>query len=105
MCEIRESTKIIDQALDGLPEGECTLKIKPSFKIPEGEYYNRIESSRGEMGCYIVSKGEKKPYRLKLRGSSYNHFMIIPELVEGIKVADMVALFASMDIILPEIDR
>ena len=105
MCEIRESTKIIDQALDGLPEGECTLKIKPSFKIPEGEYYNRIESSRGEMGCYIVSKGEKKPYRLKLRGSSYNHFMIIPEIVEGIKVADMVALFASMDIILPEIDR
>jgi NADH-quinone oxidoreductase subunit D len=105
MCEIRESTKIIDQALDGLPEGECTLKIKPSFKIPEGEYYTRIESSRGEMGCYIVSKGEKKPYRLKLRGSSYNHFMIIPEIVEGIKVADMVALFASMDIILPEIDR
>ncbi len=105
MCEIRESTKIIDQALDGLPEGECTLKIKPSFKIPEGEYYNRIESSRGEMGCYIVSKGEKKPYRLKLRGSSFNHFMILPDIVEGIKVADLVALFASMDIILPEIDR
>jgi NADH-quinone oxidoreductase subunit D len=105
LCEIRESLKIIEQALDGLPEGECTMKIKPSFKIPEGEYYNRIESSRGEMGCYIVSKGEKKPYRLKLRGSSFNHFMIIPEIVEGIKVADLVALFASMDIILPEIDR
>lgn len=105
LFEMRESTIIIDQALDGLPEGECTMKIKPSFKIPEGEYYARIESSRGEMGCYIVSKGEKKPYRLKLKGSSYSHLMVIPKIVKDLKIADLVALFASMDIIMPEIDR
>jgi NADH-quinone oxidoreductase subunit D len=103
--EIEQSTRIIDQALEGLPEGDPTMKIKPSFKIPEGEYYARIESSRGEMGCYIVSKGEKKPYRVKLRGSSFNNLMVIPEIVDGLKIADLVALFASMDIILPEIDR
>ncbi len=105
LVEMRESTKLIDQALDGLPEGDPTMKIRPSFKLPEGEYYARIESSRGEMGCYIVSRGEKKPYRLKLRGSSFNHVMIIPEIVKGLKIADLVALFASLDIVMPEVDR
>jgi len=105
IVEMREATRIIDQALDGLPEGDPTLKIKPSFKLPEGEHYTRIESSRGEMGCYIVSKGEKKPYRLKLRGSSFNHLMVLPEIVDGLLIADLVAMFASLDVIMPEIDR
>jgi len=105
IVEMREATRIIDQALDGLPEGDPTLKIKPSFKLPEGEHYTRIESSRGEMGCYIISKGEKKPYRLKLRGSSFNHLMVLPEIVDGLMIADLVALFASLDVIMPEIDR
>jgi NADH-quinone oxidoreductase subunit D len=105
LVEMREATKIIDQALDGMPEGDPTFKMKPSFKLPEGEHYARIESSRGEMGCYIVSRGEKKPYRIKLRGSSFNHLMAIPEIIEDHKIADLVAVFASFDIVMPEVDR
>ncbi|NIP42019.1 MAG: NADH-quinone oxidoreductase subunit D [candidate division Zixibacteria bacterium] len=105
VIEMRESTKLIDQALEGLPEGDPTFKVRASFKLPEGEHYARIESSRGEMGCYIVSQGEKKPYRLKLRGSSFNNLMIIPEISKGLKIADLVAIFASYDIVMPEVDR
>lgn len=105
VIEMQEATKIIDQALDGLPEGDPTYKMRASFKIPEGEYYSRIESSRGEMGCYIISKGEKKPYRIKLKGSSFNHLMAIPEIIEDHKIADLVAVFASFDIVMPEVDR
>lgn len=103
--EIKQSVKIIEQALDGLPEGDPTLKIKPSFKIPEGEYYARVEAPRGELGCYIVSDGKKKPYRLKLRGASYNNLLVIPEISTGCKIADLVAIFASFDIVMPEVDR
>jgi NADH-quinone oxidoreductase subunit D len=103
--EMREAAKIVRQALEGLPEGDFRSKVKPSFKPPAGECYTRIESARGEMGCYIISDGTNKPTRLKLRGSSYNHIMVIPELIDGMKIADLVALFASFDAVMPEVDR
>jgi NADH-quinone oxidoreductase subunit D len=103
--EMRESVKIVRQALDGLPEGEFRAKIRPSFKPAAGECYTRIESARGEMGAYIISDGTTKPTRVKLRGSSYNHIMVLPEIVNGLKIADLVAIFASFDAIMPEVDR
>ena len=105
--EMRESAKIVRQALDQLPEGEISAKFSPiTFKAPAGELYSRIENSRGEMGVYLQSRDkEKKPLRVKLRGSSYNHLQVMPELVKGHMIADVVAVMASMDIIMPDVDR
>ena len=102
---MRQSSRIIRQAVEGLPEGDCAVKAKPTFKAPEGEYIQRLESARGEIDCYIISKGEKKPWRVKLRGASYNHLMALPEICNGIKIADLVAIFASFDAVMPEVDR
>jgi NADH-quinone oxidoreductase subunit D len=88
-----------------LPEGDIKCKVKPKFKPPEGEVYSRIESARGEMGVYIRSDGTTKPMRLKLRGSSYNHLMLVPEISTDVLIADVVAIFATLDIIMPEVDR
>jgi NADH-quinone oxidoreductase subunit D len=107
MDEIRESLKIVEQALDGLPEGEIKAKTKPKFKPPAGEVYVRIENSRGEMGVYLVSDGTTKPVRLKARGGSFNQLQFLPEIVrgKGYLIADLVAIFATFDVILPEVDR
>ena len=103
--EMKESLKIIEQALDNLPEGDIKCKVKPKLKPPEGEVYSRIESARGEMGVYIRSDGTTKPMRVKLRGSSYNHLMLVPEIGTDCLIADLVAIFATLDIIMPEVDR
>ena len=107
LAEIKQSCNIIEQALDGLPEGPVQApKFKPmTFKPPAGEVYSRIENSRGEMGCYLVSDGTNKPFRLKLRGGSYNQLQALPYFGTGGMIADLVAIFASLDIILPEVDR
>jgi len=105
--EIKQSIRIIEQALDGLPGGEIKAKMKPVFKPPAGEVYVRIENSRGELGVYLVSDGGTKPLRVKTRGGSYNQLQFLPEIVRGrgYLVADLVAIFASFDIIMPEADR
>lgn len=103
--EIRQSARIVRQALDQMPDGPIRAKVTMNFKPGPGEVYSRIENSRGEMGIYLVSDGSPKPFRMRARGSSYNHLQAIPEIVKGLKVADLVAIFASMDIIMPEIDR
>jgi NADH-quinone oxidoreductase subunit D len=103
--EIRESIKIVRQALDGLPEGDHIAKMKPRLKVPEGQVFNRLESARGEMGCHIVADGSNKPLRVKFRGSSFNHIAVLPEIVKGVLIADLVAIFATMDVIMPEVDR
>jgi NADH-quinone oxidoreductase subunit D len=103
--EIRQSARIVRQALDQMPEGPVRAKVTMNFKAKPGEVYSRIENSRGEMGIHLVSDGTKKPYRIRARGGSYNHLMAVPEITKGLKIADLVAIFASLDIILPEIDR
>jgi len=105
--EIRQSLKIITQALDGLPDGETRAKVKAKFKPPPGEVYVRIENSRGEMGVYLVSDGSEKPVRVKTRGGSYNQLQFLPEIVRGrgYLIADLVAIFATFDVIMPEVDR
>jgi NADH-quinone oxidoreductase subunit D len=104
--EMRESAKIVRQAVEQIPEGDITAKVTMNFKPPEGEVYSRIENSRGEMGVYLRAVGkEKKPLRVKMRGGSFNQLQVMPELVVGHKIADVVAIMASLDIILPEVDR
>ncbi len=103
--EIKQSLNIVEQALDGLPEGPIKAKVSPNFKPPAGEVYARVENSRGELGVYIQSDGSKKPMRVKMRGGSFNQLQVIPFIGTDCLIADLVAIFASLDIILPEVDR
>jgi len=104
--ELRESCKIVEQALDGLPEGDAIkAKVPIAFKPPAGEVISRIEAPRGEMGYYIVSDGTKKPYRIRIRTASYNNLQCLGPISIGLKIADLVAIFGSLDVILPEVDR
>ena len=103
--EIRESLKIVEQALDGLPEGKLSYRLPLVFKVPEGEVYHHIESSRGDLGVYLISDGSPKPYRLKWRAPSFISLQALPQMVKGWKVADVVAILGSLDVVLGEVDR
>ena len=104
--EMRQANRIVEQALDSIPDGEIKTKTKPVFKPPKGEAYVRVESTRGEMGFYIVSEGDKTvPYRVKLRTASFSNLAVLPEMVRGWKIADLVVIFASLDVIMPDVDR
>lgn len=105
VAEMRQAAKIVRQAIEQIPEGDIMTKVSPKFKPKVGEVYSRVENSRGEMGFHIVSDGTVKPFRVRARGGSYNHLLVTPEIVKGLKIADLVAIFASLDIIMPEIDR
>lgn len=103
--EIRESLKIVEQALDMLPEGDYTAKMPRVLKPPPGEVFTRIESSRGDLGVYLVSDGSTNPYRLHWRPPSFINLAAISQMAKGWKVADMVAILGSLDIVLGEVDR
>ena len=104
--EFRQSCNIIEQALDGLPEGDMVrAKLPVILRPPAGEVISRIEAPRGEMGYYIVSDGGKKPYRVKIRTASYGNLQTLAPISIGWKIADLVAIFGSIDVILPEVDR
>ncbi len=104
--EFRQSCRIIEQALDGLPEGETVRAKMPAvFRAPAGEVFSRIEAPRGEMGYYVVSTGDKKPYRVKIRTASFGNLQVLGPISIGLKIADLVAIFGSIDVILPEVDR
>jgi NADH-quinone oxidoreductase subunit D len=103
--EIRESLKIVEQALDGLPVGEFKYKLPAVFKVPEGEAYHHIESTRGDLGVYLVSDGSPKPYRMKWRSPSFITLQALPQMVKGWKIADVVAILGSLDVVLGEVDR
>ncbi|MFH1407389.1 MAG: NADH-quinone oxidoreductase subunit D [Candidatus Omnitrophota bacterium] len=105
MLEMKESARIIRQAVNSIPEGEIITKLPKVIKPEPGEVYNRIESSRGELGIYLVSDGSQKPYRLKIRGPSFVNLMLLPQLLKGWKIADVVAILGSIDIVLGEADR
>lgn len=103
--EIEESLKIIEQLIDNIPEGDFQAKTKAIIKLPEGEYYQRIEAARGEFGVYINSAGDKSPYRLKFRSPSYAAVSVMPLICKGEKVSDFIAIGGSMDYVIPDIDR
>jgi NADH-quinone oxidoreductase subunit D len=104
--EMRQSISIIRQAVDRLAKTPGPVwNEKRVIKLPEGEFYGRTESARGEMGFTIVSDGGKKPVRVKIRTGSFSAMSIIEKLARGVMIADLVAIIASLDIVAPEIDR
>jgi len=103
--EMRQSLRIMSQALEGMPEGEVMAKGTKAVRPPAGEAYARIESPRGEFGVYLVSDGKDRPARLRLRAPSFSNVFAIEEMARGSKVADIVAILGSIDIVLGEIDR
>lgn len=104
ILEMSESVKILRQALDTLPEGPIQAKISKNIKPPVGEAYAEIESSKGIMGVYVVSDGSPKPYRVHFRRPSFINLGYFSEMVRGWKVADVVAILGSLDIVLGEVD-
>lgn len=106
MAEMKESTRIIRQALDALPDGPyLNPKVGRIIKPAYGEIYFRAENPRGELGFYIVSVGEKKPYRCSVRGPSFCNLSVLTEMSHDTLIADMVAIIGSIDIVLGEVDR
>ncbi|MSP26616.1 MAG: NADH-quinone oxidoreductase subunit D [Myxococcales bacterium] len=105
--ECCESSKIIRQAVDKIdehPEDDIMGKLPKKIK-PVGEAYARIESARGDMGCYVVGRGAAEPYRARFRTGSFTAMGIIEAKSPGLFLADLVALIASLDVVAPEIDR
>ena len=104
--EMEQSLRIIEQALDKLPEGPIMAeKVPKRIKPAEGEVYQAVETARGEFGVYVVSKGDVKPYRVKLRVPCYSNLSVLAELIKDTMVADAVAILGSIDLVIPEIDR
>ena len=96
---------IVEQALDGLPEGPVMAKVPKIIKPPVAEVYHAIEAPKGEIGVYLVSDGTQKPYRMRIRPPSYINLQALRRLAIGHLVADVVALIGTMDIVLGEVDR
>jgi NAD(P)H-quinone oxidoreductase subunit H len=127
--EMRESVKIIRQACKGLPGGPFEnleakrmaegpksewnsfdyqfigKKIAPTFKIPAGEHYVRLESGKGELGVFIMGDDNVFPWRFKIRAADFNNLQILPHILKGVKVADIMAILGSIDIIMGSVDR
>jgi NADH-quinone oxidoreductase subunit D len=130
LAEMRESVKILQQVMDGLPEGPWNSdnrKVVPppreeldtsmeslihhfklwteGFRVPPGEAYAAIEGPKGELGCYVVSDGSNRPYRFHMRPSSFMNLQGLKKMCVGQLIADVVAVIGSIDIVLGEIDR
>ncbi|MDP2658379.1 MAG: NADPH-quinone oxidoreductase, partial [Candidatus Deferrimicrobium sp.] len=103
--EMRESIKIVRQAVAQIPDGPVLAKVPRIFKPPVGEVYFRAENPRGETGIYLISDGTVNAYRLKIRAPSFVTMNIFETITKGLMIADIVAVIGSFDIILPEIDR
>jgi NADH-quinone oxidoreductase subunit D len=128
--EIRESIKLVRQIVDRMPDGDYRVqdkKVTPpprvridqsmealihhfklfteGFKVPEGEVYVAVESPRGELGCYLVSDGSAKPYRMHIRGPSFVNLQSLPTMLRGGLIADAIAIISSIDPVMGEVDR
>lgn len=105
VLEMGESLKIIEQALDQLPEGDVTSAIPKRIKPPVGQVYARVENPRGELGYFIISDGNLNPFRVKARAPSFVNLGVMDVLCRGHMVADIIAILGSVDIVLGEVDR
>jgi len=103
--EVREATHIVEQLCDGLPSGPIMAKVPRIIKVTEGEAWVSTENPLGEMGYYIVSKGDLQPFRVKIRSASFNNISIVPWVTRGVYVPDVITILASLYFILGDIDR
>ncbi len=103
--EMRQSVRLVEQCLAQLPEGPTLAKIPKVFKPPAGTAHSRTESPRGELSFFMVSNGTPHPVRIHVRAPSFVHLSMLPELVRGVKVADVIAILGSLDTVLGEVDR
>lgn len=103
--EIRQSARIVQQAVDSIPSGPLQAKVPKVIKVPKGETYVRAENPKGEMGYYLVSDGGQGPYRLKIRSASFSNISILPWILEGALVPDIIAVMGSLDFVLGDVDR
>jgi len=109
VLEMRQSVRIIEQALDQLPDGPVltpdSIGVKKRLKLPAGTQYYAVESARGHYGILLVSEGGTEPYRAKFRTPSYPNLAVLTDVLPGHMVADAVAVLGSVDLVMPEVDR
>lgn len=105
MEEMKQSVRIIEQLIDSIPEGDFYIKQKPIIKVPEGQWYTSCEGSRGEIGVYLDSRGDKMPYRLKFRPMGLPLVSAMDQMLRGEKIADLISVGATLDYVIPDIDR
>lgn len=105
MEEMLQSIHIIEQLLDNFPAGDSRTKLKGILKVPAGEYYQRVETARGELGVFMVSDGSAKPYRLKYRTPCFSNLGAVNAIGKGLKLADLMAAMATIDLVIPDMDR
>jgi len=105
MEEMRQSMRIIEQAVGDIPEGPIMGKVPKVIKPPVGEIYHSIEAPKGELGYFIVSDGSTQPYRLRVRPPSFVNLQALDIMVRGLLIADVVAVIGTIDIVLGEVDR
>ena len=103
--ETREACSIVEQLVDNIPAGPIMAKVPRIVKVPEGEAWVSTENPLGEMGYYVVSKGDTGPFRVKIRSASFNNISITPWLLKGVFVPDIITILASLYFILGDIDR
>jgi len=103
--EIEQSLHIIEQLIDNIPAGDIINKPKPIIRLPEGEYFSRVEACRGEFGVFIESRGDKTPFRLKFRSPSMALVSAMPLICKNEKISDFIGIGGSMDYVIPDIDR
>lgn len=103
--EVAQSLRILEQALEQYPhDGETMGKAPRVLRVPEGEVFSSIESPRGEIGCYIISKGKDKPYRLKFKRPSFVNLQILPKLLVGETMTNLITILGGIDIVVGEVD-
>jgi NADH-quinone oxidoreductase subunit D len=103
--ETREATKMVDQMVDGLPAGPIQAKVPRIIKVPEGEAWVHTDNPLGEMGYYVVSQGGLGPFRCKIRSASFNNVSVLPWVLRGVYLPDIITILASVYFILGDIDR
>ncbi len=107
MEEMRQSLRIIEQLVDSIPEGPTMVtKYGARIKVPEGVHYGQVETARGVLGVLLVSDGKSdKPYRLHFRSPNFNNLWAVTALAPGWRIADLIAIQSSLDLVIPDIDR
>jgi NADH-quinone oxidoreductase subunit D len=105
MEEMAQSVRILEQAVKDFPGGPYRSKAQAAYSLPQGSYYSQVETARGLLGIYIIAAGGAKPYRVKFRSPSFSNLSILREIAVGHKIADMVTILATLDFVVPEIDR